>query len=156
MADFVFNQAKGRVTEFAERINANDPANSVFTIVLLDASATDAINEDFDDLALVIADAGNVEATFTNYARKEIDNTGSITITYDDTNNRADVDMPDQTFTSAGNGTNNSITDLLFNYDNDSAAGTDSDIVPCTQHDFVVQTDGSDITAQITNFFRAS
>ena len=35
MADFVFNQAKGRVAEFAARILANDPTNSAFVAVLL-------------------------------------------------------------------------------------------------------------------------
>jgi hypothetical protein len=31
-----------------------------------------------------------------------------------------------------------------------------ADIVPMTQHDFAVTPDGSDITAQIAGFFRAS
>lgn len=125
--------------------------------MLLDASATDAVNEDFDDLSLLIADAGNVEATFTNYARKTLDDVGDgLTRTIDDTNNRIDIDVSDFTFSSAGNGANNTITDLLFCYDNDTAAGDDTNIVPATQHDFVITTDGSDVTAQVANFFRAS
>jgi hypothetical protein len=43
MADFVFNIAKGRVTELANRVNLNDPANSAFLIAILSAgAATDA------------------------------------------------------------------------------------------------------------------
>lgn len=157
MADFVFNVAKGHVSEYAARILANDPANSAFTVVLLDVSETDAVNEDFDELLAFLASANNTEATFTNYARKELDDVGDgVTRTVDDTNNRIDIDVSDFTFTAAGNGANNTITDLLFCYDADTATGTDVNIVPLTQHDFVITTDGSDVTAQVTNFFRAS
>jgi hypothetical protein len=43
-------------------------------------------------------------------------------------------------------------------YDSDTAAGTDANIVPLTQHDFVLVPDGSDITASIAaaGFYRAS
>ena len=49
-------------------------------------------------------------------------------------------------------------TDLVICYDSDTTAGTDSNIIPLTLHDFVVTPDGSDITAQIAaaGFFRAS
>ncbi len=157
MADFVFNVAKGHVSEYAARILANDPTNSAFTVVLLDNSVADATAEDLDTLALVLADAGTDEATFTNYLRKELDDVGDgVSRTIDDTNNRIDIDVDDFTFASAGNGVNNLLSDLLFCYDADTTGGTDANIVPLTQHDFVIQTDGSDITAQVTNFFRAS
>lgn len=157
MADFVFNVAKGHVSEYAARILANDPANSAFIVVLLDLSETDAVNEDFDELLALLTSVNNTEATFTNYSRKELDDVGDgVTRTVDDTNNRIDIDVSDFTFIAAGNGINNSIVDLLFCYDADTLAGTDVNIIPLTQHDFVIQTDGSDITAQVTNFFRAS
>ncbi len=153
MADFVFNVAKGHVSEYVTRILANDPTNSALVVCLLDASVADGTAEDYDDLSLVLGDAGTTEAGFTNYARKVITDP---TITIDDTNDRVDLDVTDITWTAAGNGTNDTITDLLFNYDADTTGGTDANIVPCTQHDFVVTTDGSDLTAQVTNFFRAS
>ena len=67
-----------------------------------------------------------------------------------------DVDIPDQTWTAVSSGSNWS--DLVFGYDSDSTGGTDSGIVPLTQHDFSVTPDGSDITVQIATagFFRAS
>ena len=34
MADFVFNIAKGRVAEFYNRVDTNDPANSALVIVV--------------------------------------------------------------------------------------------------------------------------
>jgi hypothetical protein len=73
----------------------------------------------------------------------------------DDTNNRVDLDIPDQTWTAvaAGDGWN----DFVSGYD-PVGAQTMADIVAMTVHDFVVVPDGSDITAQIaaTGFFRAS
>jgi len=157
MADFVYNISKGRVTEFAERVNANDPAASAYIIMILATAGieTDAVLEDKDDFAAVLVGTTN-EVTNAGYGRKTLTDTGGIVITYDDTNDRADIDVPDQTFTSvaAGDGFN----DAVFGYDNDTAAGTDVDIVPMTQHDFVVVPDGSDITMQIATagFFRAS
>lgn len=158
MADFVFNVAKGHVSEYAARILANDPTNSAFIFLLLDNSVADATAEDFDTLALVLGDAGTDEASaVTNYARKELDDVGDgVTRTIDDSNNRIDIDVSDITFTALGNGANALLSDCIFAYDSDTLAGTDANIVPLTQHDFVIQTDGSDVTAQVTNFFRAS
>ena len=157
MADFVFNIAKGRVTELANRVNNNDPTNAVLVIAALDASGveSDATLKDKDDFSALVSGATN-EATNTGYARKSIDQSGGITVTTDDTNDRVDVDIPDQTWTAVSAGSNWS--DLVFGYDSDSTGGTDSGIVPLTQHDFSVTRDGSVITVQIatSGFFRAS
>jgi hypothetical protein len=40
VADFVYNIAKGRVAELYNRVDSNDPANSVLVIVVIDAAAT--------------------------------------------------------------------------------------------------------------------
>jgi hypothetical protein len=157
MGDFVFNRAKGRVSEWAERVNANDPTNSALIIMVLATSGieTDAVLKDKDDFAAVVAGTTN-EVTNTGYARKTLDQTGGIVVTYDDTNDRVDIDVPDQTWTgvAAGDGWN----DIVIGYDSDTTAGTDANILPATQHDFVVTPDGSDITGQINaaGFFRAS
>lgn len=157
MADFVYNIAKGRVAELANRVNANDPANSVFVIEAINTSATDATLKDLDTFALVESDGSTAELTSgsnANYARKVLSDASSITVTTDDSNDRVDVDCPDQTWTALGAGT--AITDLVTGYDSDSTGGTDSNIVPMTQHDFAVTPDGSDVTAAIAVFFRAS
>lgn len=154
MGDGVFNISKGKVAEYAERILANDPANSVFHIELAFGAATDATIKDYDSLGALLADAGVDVATFTNYADKQITNP---TVTPDDSGDKNDVDIPDQTWSSAGNGSNNTLTRLFVCYDSDSTAGTDSAIIPCTFHDFAVTTDGSDLTAQFNaqGFFSA-
>ncbi len=137
MADGVFNVAKGA---FAEKIR---DAGSKSIVLLLKANEADATLVDYDDLAALLAAAGNTEADFTNYARKTAI---TETLTVDDTNDRVDVDIPDQTWTSAGGATNNTLTKLIFAYEESAA---DSGRIPISHHDFAVTTDGSDITAQI-------
>jgi len=157
MADFVFNISKGRVAEYANRININDPTNSVFVIELINTSATDATLKDLDDFAAVEADANTAELTSgtnANYVRKTITDASGMTITTDDTNDRVDVDIADQTWTALGAGT--AITDVVIGYDSDSTTGADSAIKPCTQHDFAITPDGSDVTATVNVFYRAS
>lgn len=156
MADFVFNIAKGRVAELYNRVKSNDPANSALIIVVIDANGdTDATMKDRDDLAALLAGTAN-EVTNTNYARKTLTDADLSAIAPDDTNDRMDLDIPDQTWTAVAAGS--AWTDLLVCYDPDTTGGTDSAIIPLTCHDFPVTPDGSDITAQINaaGFFRAS
>lgn len=157
MADLVFNQAKGAFAEYARRVNNNDPTNAVFQFSLWNTTETDANIRDLDTIALIESNANTAELTSggnANYARKTLDQTGGLTITVDDTNDRVDVDAPDQTWTALGAGT--AITDLASAYDSDSAAGTDANIIPVTWHDFAITPDGSDVTAQIAVFGRAA
>ena len=146
MADGVFNIAKGA---FVEKFR-DGAANGI--VMLLKANEAEATFRDRDELAALLAEAGTTEATFTNYARK----TGLTgTITVDDTNDRVDVDIPDQTFTAAGNGANDTLTKLVVAYEE---SGSDAGRIPLTHHDFAVTTDGSDLTAQFNaaGFGRAS
>lgn len=59
MANFMFNIAKGRVAEFFNRVDSNDPTNSAIILVPLSASDTEANLQDLDDLAAVLAAAPN-------------------------------------------------------------------------------------------------
>lgn len=151
MANQVFNIAKGRAAYYSTLPAASD----ALIVVLLTTTGLDADDtlNNFDDLASLIA--ANTEADFTNYARKSIT---SVTVTVDDTNNWVDADFADQTWTSAGGGTNNTLAKLLVCYDPDTGAGDDSSIIPLTHHDFSVTTDGSDLVAQLAaaGFYRAS
>jgi len=157
VADFVFNIAKGRVAELYNRVDSNDPANSALIIVILATSGieSDATLKDLDTLTALVAGTTN-EVTNTGYARKVLTDADIVAFAPDDTNDRVDLDIPDQTWTGVGAG--DGWNDFVVCYDNDTTAGTDANIVPLTQHDFVVTPDGSDITAQIATagFFRAS
>lgn len=158
MADFVFNIAKGRTTELANRVNNNDPTNAVFLIVALKATGleADATLKDYTDLATLLT-AANDEATNSGYARKTLDQAGGLTVTTDQTNDRVDVDFPDQTWTAVQT-TGGAWGKILVCYDSDSTTGTDSNVVPLTGHDFAVTPDGTDILLQVAaaGFFRAA
>lgn len=156
MANLVLNIALGRVAELYNRVDTNDPANSALVIVAIDANGdTDAAIRDRDDLTALLGGTSN-EVTNTGYARKTLTDADIVAFAPDDTNDRVDLDIPDQTWTGVGAGT--AWTDLLVCYDNDTTGGTDANIVPMTLHDFSVTPDGSDITAQIATagFYRAS
>lgn len=157
MGDFVYNIALGRAAELYNRVDSNDPANSALIIAVLATSGVeaDATLKDKDTLADVVSGTTN-EVTNTNYARKVLTDADIAAFAPDDANDRVDLDIPDQTWTAvaAGDGWN----DLLVCFDSDTTSGTDANIVPMTQHDFVITPDGSDITAQIAaaGFYRAS
>ena len=145
MADGVFNIAKGAI---AEKFR-DGAANGLILLLKVNEAAGTLV--DYDTVAAMLA-GSNTEADFTNYARK----TGLTgTITVDDTNDRVDVDIPDQTWSSAGGATNNSLTKLIVAYEE---SGADSGRIPLTHHDFVLTTDTSDVTAQVNaaGFHRAA
>lgn len=155
MADFVFNIAKGKVAQYFQNVDDGSPANARILVIAFNASDTDATIKDVDTVAAIEALASTAEVTNSGYARKSL--TGAdITITVDDTNDRVDVDISDQTWTAILAGS--AWTDLCIAYDADNTTGTDANLVPLTWHDFAVTPDGSDITAQIAaaGVFRAS
>jgi len=157
MANQVLNIALGRVAELYNRVDLNDPANSALIILVLATAGieSDATLKDVDTVTALVAGTTN-EVTNSGYARKTLTDADIVAFAPDDTNDRVDLDIPDQTWTAvaAGDGWN----DIVICYDSDTTGGTDANIVPMTMHDFVVTPDGSDITAQIaaTGFYRAS
>ena len=145
MGNIVFNIAKGRP------VQQGITDATKFGILLLKVAETDATLIDYDTVAAILA-GSNTEANFTNYARK----TGiTATVTVDDTNDRTDVDMADQTWTSAGGATNNSLVKLIVYYE---VSASDAGRVPVSAHDFVATTDGNDLVAVIATagFYRAA
>ena len=158
MGVFVFNVARGRVAELANRVNQNDPTNAAFVLVCLKAAGleADSVMKQHTNLDNLLA-AANDEATNTGYARKVLNQASGITVTVDQDNNRVDVDFPNQTWTAvqAAGGAWGAI---LVCYDPDTTSGTDSTIIPLTKQDFVITPDGRDIDAQVvdTGFYRDS
>lgn len=158
MADEVFNIAKGRIVEFYNRVKTPDPANAAFVVVLLKVAEADALLRDYDTLALLLA-GSNTEANFTNYARKVISAGALASLPApDDTNDRREVDIADQTWTAAGGTLNNTLVKAIICYDPDSTGGTDTTLVPLCHYDFPRTTNGTDLIMQIhpNGFFRAT
>ena len=137
MADGIFNFSKGA---FVEMIR---DTGSKTLVLLMQANEAEATLVDRTDIADLLIEAGNTEATATSYARKE----GIVeTVTEDLTNDRVDIDIPDQTWTPLGNGTNNTLTKLVTAYEN---AAADATRIPMSHHDFALTTDGSNVTATV-------
>lgn len=160
MADLVCNIAKGRFAELYNRVDSNDPTNSALVVAVFTVtggvSAQDAAIRDADTLAAVEAVTDVTEVTNSGYARRVLTDADLVAFAPDDVNDRVDLDIPDQTWTSVAAGS--AWTKLVIGYDNDTTAGTDANIIPGTAHDFAVTPDGSDITAQIAaaGFYRAT
>lgn len=156
MANFVFNIAKGRAVEFYVRVDTNDPAASELVIGLLASAGLEAQGtlEDLDTWSAVVAGTTN-EATNTGYAKKVLSDADLVAFAPDDGANRADLDVADQTWTGLANDGTGAIGALITGYD-PVGTQTMTDIVPMTHHDFAITPDGSDVTAQINVFFRAS
>ena len=143
MADFVFNIAKG-----AARAKVAPGTN--VTILLLKTAEADATLKDYDDVAALLA-GSSVEADFTNYARI----TGlTATETPDDTNDWVDLDLADQTWTSAGGATNNTLAKAIICAE--EGAG-DANLTPLVALDFIVTTDGTNLNLEFdpNGFYRA-
>lgn len=157
MSDFVFNAALGRVAELYNRVKNNDPANSALVVVVLKASgiSADATLKDLTTLAAILSSGTTAEATNSGYSRKILDDTILSALTPDNTNDRMDADTPDLTWTSV-QATGGNWGKLLFCYDNDTTGGNDTNIVPLTAHDFAISCDGTDVTAGVAVFYRAS
>lgn len=148
MANGVFNIAKGAAVE-----KVRDD-NTKLVVILLKAAEADAVLEDYDDISALLGAAGNIEADFTNYARKSTTDTDG-TVTVDDTNNNARLDMADLTWASAGGASNNTLVKMIIAYN--QGAG-DANLIPLVHLDFAVTTDGTDVIAQFDadGFFRAA
>ena len=145
MADGKFNIAKGRVVQLVK----DTPAK--FGVLLLMTTEADAVLEDYDDIAALIAAVGNERADFTNYA----DKTGvTATEVVDDANDWNDVSMPNQTWTDAGGAANNTLAKAIMFCDLN--AGADADLMPISHHDYTPTTNGNSLLLQVVapGFYR--
>jgi hypothetical protein len=129
MADFIFNQALGKVAYLAGLPAASD----ALVVVLLEASGidSDATMRDLDTLDAVLS--GSNEATFTGYTRKSLT---SATVTVSDGSDSTAVDIADQSWTPGAAG--NALGKLLVCYSGNTGTDTDSNIIPLLAYDFSV------------------
>ena len=153
MANFVFNIAKGRVVEYYNRVENNDPSTSALIVIPIETSGLEsqANLEDSISVTELLDGATNEQTTM---GRKTLTDTELASLpAADTTNNRYSLDLPDITWTAAAG---NAISALVVCYDANTGAGTDSDIIPLTYHDFITTPTGTDIVATTLEFFRAS
>jgi hypothetical protein len=154
VANFLFNNAKGQFRHWIRNVDANDPADAKILLVPLSASDTEANAQDADTLTAALATAMN-EQTGGGWVRKTLTDADFAATDYDvnDTDNRGDASLPSVTWTAptAGNDT----TGLLVCY-TEVASPADTDWIPISHHDFVVETDGNDVVLNAGDFARAS
>lgn len=148
MADVVCNIALG-IAKYYWGLPETSDAIVVIPLEATGLQADDALR-DHDTVGDLLAASSNEQTTM---GRKSI--TSGVTITVDDTNNRLDIDCPDQVWTGASG---NAVGALLFAYDPATGTGDDDDLIPLHKHDFSITPDGSDVTAQIdaAGIFRAT
>lgn len=153
MANIVFNIAKGRVVEFYNRVENNDPSTSGLILIPIETSGleSDAVLMDKDTVSDVLSGTTNEQTTM---GRKTLTDSDLAALPApDDGNDRYDVSLPTVTWTAA---TGNAISKILVAYDADTGAGTDANLVPLTLFDASVTPDGSDIQLTGGVFFRGS
>lgn len=153
MPNITLNIAKGRVVEFYNRVENNDPANSALILVPIETTGleADAVLIDKDDLAAFLVGTTNEQTTM---GRKTLTDVELAALPApDDTNDRYDISLPTVTWTAA---TGNPISKILVCYDSDTTAGTDANIIPLTLFDFAQTPSGADIQMTTGVFFRAS
>lgn len=138
--DIVLNVALGRAVELYQRVDLNDPAASVLWVALLATTGleSDAVLKDKVTFSDLVAGTTN-ESTNTGYARKVLADTNINAFTADTVNDRADLDIDDQTWTSVANDGTGAISALVIGYDATSSAVTTTAMIPITKHGFVVE-----------------
>lgn len=167
-SDFVFNIARGKIpyyyyavkNDLAVTASGTPPytstANSALVIVLVENTSIEADStlRDYDDLSALLAGSSNEQ---TNQSRKVLTQADLASVPApDDTNDRLDLDIPDQTYTALGG---NAIGKVLVCFDNDTTGGTDSNIIPLTAHAVSITPDGvNNVVLQIaaTGFYRSA
>lgn len=153
MANVVINIAKGRAVELYNRVKSNDPAASALILVPIETTGleTDAVLIDKADLAAYLVGTTNEQ---TVMGRKTLTDTELAALPApDNVNNRYEVSLPTVIWAAASG---NAISKILVCYDNDTAAGTDSNIIPLCMFDFGQVPSGADIQMTAGPFYQAS
>jgi hypothetical protein len=153
-SDFVFNIARGRIREFYRSVDTDTPTGCRFAVVLLETTSieADATLADYDDLAALLAGSSNEQ---TNQARHFlVDADLAEEPAPDDTNNRFDLDLPDQSYPALGD---NAIGKVLVCF-KPASGSADSAIIPMTAHAVTITPDGNQVDLQVNaaGFWRSA
>lgn len=153
MANIVFNIAKGRVVEFYNRVENNDPSTAALVLTPIETSGLEADSAliDSDTVAEVVDGTTNKQTTM---GEKVLTDTELAALPApDDGNDRYEVSLPEVTWTAASG---NAISKILVSYRPNTGSPSDSTDIPLTLFDAVATPDGNDIVLQTGVFFRAS
>jgi hypothetical protein len=143
VADYIFNIAKGRFNELISRLKAGTDANARLYLIPMTTDAAQATAIDVDDFAALIT-AGAVERTTGGWNRKTIAAADISAMAPDDTNDRFNTDMIDQTWTAVAAA--NNVVSLILCYAS-VLTPTNAQMTPLAHYDFAITTDGTDVVA---------
>jgi len=164
-SDFMFNFARGKAKYYYYAVENSlvlasageftSTANAAFLVVLVETTSIEADStlRDYDDLSALLAGTSNEQ---TNQARKTLTETDLAAVPApDDTNDRYELDIPDQTYTALGG---NAIGKVLLCFDPDTTTGTDTTVIPITAHAVSITPDGNNVVLQVaaTGFYRSA
>jgi hypothetical protein len=144
---FLFDYAKGRWVEKYSLPLGGDAIG----VVLLQASGlqADATLNNYQYLSQLLAGGtGNLEATFTNYARIWLTAASGITISVNTSTGVTTVDIPNQVWSAAGGALNNSLGAFTTCY-RPTSSTADSGISLMTNHPFAISVAGGTLTATV-------
>lgn len=124
MAATIPNIAKGRINEFARRVDGNDPSTSGFVVFLLQDTGLDtlAVLRDFDDMAALLA--ANTEVSASPYARLVLTDTNIGAPTVDDSGDQQTFDVADFDFGALVAGQNVAASVIAYAPDTTGATST--------------------------------
>lgn len=127
MTATIANIAKGRINEFVNRVNNNDPSTAGFIVFLLQDTGLDAIDtlRDFDAMDVLLA--ANTECSVASYARLVLTDTEVGAPTVDDSGNQQTFDVGDFDFGALEAGQN--IAASIIAYAPDVAGATSTMVV---------------------------
>jgi len=126
----IFNVAKGAQAGYGRLPLAADALG----VMLLSAVEADTGLRDRATVAAILAAAGNTEATFTGYSRLTA---SGVTVSVDQTNDWVTVTLTNPTWTPT---TVQTLAAIVIYYDDDTAAGTDANLIPIFADSFAVTT----------------
>jgi hypothetical protein len=157
LGTFVFNVAKGRVAELANRVDVGDPSAARLVAIPILAAGIESDATLIDKLTVSSLLSGATdEATATGWVRKTIAAADITAVAPDTANDRMDIIIGDITWTAVTAGT---LTGLVIAYSPaDASTAGDAANIPLTAHAWAITPDGSDVTADVaaTGFYRAS
>lgn len=128
MASAIPNIAKGRINEFARRVDGNDPATAGFVVVLLQDTGLETLGvlEDYDTLAAILGST-NTEVSVTSYARLVLTDTDVAPPTVDDGADEQTFDTGDFDFGALEAGQDVAAAVICYAPD---TGGADSTFIP--------------------------
>lgn len=151
---YMINIGKGRFNEFFNRVDANDPAASAIILIPISAAGVEATIIDAATVAAVLASA--TEITTNNWARKVLTDTELAAPAPTNASDYYGAAFPAVTWGPPGPTAAGNTVALLWAYDNDTAAGTDANLIPFAMSAFAVTADGNNVVINAGDVARAS